>query len=377
MVGLSSTMSTRRRPACREPDRRGRRGGVDGRGRRRRHGLRTRDRRLQAPLDRGTTAAVRRASSARAPPCRCRLRAVCACRRACAASLISCSDARLEIIARTSSSTGSTSCIASRPLKPDCPHLSQPATRGPLCVGRQPRRAAEPARRGRRSVRCGAAHAGQTRRTSRWATMPTSDEATMNGCMPRSNSRVIVAGASLVWSVLSSRWPVCAACSAMPAVSCVANLADEDDVGILAQDRPQAAGERQAGLGVDLHLVDAVELQLDRILERDDVVGRRLDRVERRVERGRLAAAGRAGHQDHALRPRQERSHQLAGCPAENPSSSSGRIARSELSSRMTIFSPNCVGRRRDAEIDAPALEAQPAAAVLRLAPFGDVHART
>ena len=36
----------------------------------------------------------------------------------------------------------------------------------------------------------------------------------------------------------------------------VADLADEDDVGVLAEDRLQTAGERDVGLQVDLHLVD-------------------------------------------------------------------------------------------------------------------------
>jgi hypothetical protein len=49
--------------------------------------------------------------------------------------------------------------------------------------------------------------------------MPTSDAAIRNGWMPRSNNLVIVAVASLVCSVLRSRCPVCAAPSAMSAVS--------------------------------------------------------------------------------------------------------------------------------------------------------------
>ena len=51
----------------------------------------------------------------------------------------------------------------------------------------------------------------------------------------------------------------------------IADLADENDVGILPQDRPQRAGKRQLDLFVDLRLVDARNLVLDRILDRDDV----------------------------------------------------------------------------------------------------------
>ena len=39
----------------------------------------------------------------------------------------------------------------------------------------------------------------------------------------------------------------------------VADLADQDDVGVLAQDRLEAAGEGDAGLLVDLDLVDRRE----------------------------------------------------------------------------------------------------------------------
>ncbi len=74
----------------------------------------------------------------------------------------------------------------------------------------------------------------------------------------------------------------------------VADLADEDDVGVLAQDRAQGVGEREAGLRVRLHLVDVGEPVLDRVLDRDDVARFDVEQVERRVQRGRLARAGRA-----------------------------------------------------------------------------------
>ena len=51
----------------------------------------------------------------------------------------------------------------------------------------------------------------------------------------------------------------------------VADLADEDDVGVLAQDRLEAGGEGEAGLLVGLDLVDRREDVLDRVLDRHDV----------------------------------------------------------------------------------------------------------
>ncbi len=50
----------------------------------------------------------------------------------------------------------------------------------------------------------------------------------------------------------------------------VADFADHDDVGILAEHMAQRAGERQADLGVRLHLVRAGHLVFDRVLDRDD-----------------------------------------------------------------------------------------------------------
>ena len=44
------------------------------------------------------------------------------------------------------------------------------------------------------------------------------------------------------------------------------------------------------------------QLVLDRVLDRDDLVLDRLDLRQRRVERRRLAAAGRPGDQHHAVR---------------------------------------------------------------------------
>ena len=65
-----------------------------------------------------------------------------------------------------------------------------------------------------------------SRRTRRCATTPTSADAITYGSAPMSISRVTTDGASSVCSVDSTRWPVCAACIAIFAVSRVADLAD-------------------------------------------------------------------------------------------------------------------------------------------------------
>ena len=85
----------------------------------------------------------------------------------------------------------------------------------------------------------------------------------------------------------------------------VAQLADGDDVRVLAQGAAQGAGEG-ARVGADLALVDHALLRgvevLDRVLDGDDVVAAlAVDDVEQRGEGRRFAAAGRAGEQHHAL----------------------------------------------------------------------------
>ena len=84
----------------------------------------------------------------------------------------------------------------------------------------------------------------------------------------------------------------------------VAELADQDHVGVLAQHAPDR-GEERLGVEPDLALVDDAALvgveDLDRVLDRDDVLApRAVDVVDHRRERGRLARAGRAGDEHEA-----------------------------------------------------------------------------
>ena len=112
--------------------------------------------------------------------------------------------------------------------------------------------------------------------------------------MPMSSSRATVDGQSLVCSVVSTRWPVSAARMPICGGLQVARLADQDDVGVLAQEAAQAAAKVRPISSLTWHLVDALEVVLDRVLGGHDVDVRGVDRVDRRVERGGLAGAGRA-----------------------------------------------------------------------------------
>ena len=82
----------------------------------------------------------------------------------------------------------------------------------------------------------------------------------------------------------------------------VTDLADQDHVGILADDVPEPGGEGQADLRLDGDLVDALQLVLDRIFDGDDLTVRRVDLVEGPVEGRRLAGSGRAGDEEDAVR---------------------------------------------------------------------------
>ena len=65
----------------------------------------------------------------------------------------------------------------------------------------------------------GCLHLLHSRRTSRCAMIARTDDATRNGCTPMSIKRATAEGASLVCSVLKTRWPVRLAFVAMLAVS--------------------------------------------------------------------------------------------------------------------------------------------------------------
>ena len=74
----------------------------------------------------------------------------------------------------------------------------------------------------------------------------------------------------------------------------IADLADEDDIGVLAKDRAEETAEGVPLLRVDRDLRRAVDLVLDRILDRDRIALLEVDLAKTGVERSRLARARRA-----------------------------------------------------------------------------------
>ena len=156
----------------------------------------------------------------------------------------------------------------------------------------------------------------------------------------------------------------------------VADFADEDDVGILPQNGSQRARERQLDLLVDLRLVHAGDLILDRIFDRDDVGLLRLHRPQRGAQRRRLAAAGWADDEDHAVLMAEEFAHILER-HRRHPDLLERRHALPVIEHAHDDLLAKQRAQRGDAEVDFGAiLGAHAQTAVLRQPLLGDVHPR-
>ena len=81
----------------------------------------------------------------------------------------------------------------------------------------------------------------------------------------------------------------------------IADFADHHHVGVLAQDSAQARRKGQPDLGIHLRLADALDSIFDRILDGQDVAAAVVQQAQSGIEGGRLAAAGRARHEDDAI----------------------------------------------------------------------------
>src|SRR6185369_2246145 len=84
----------------------------------------------------------------------------------------------------------------------------------------------------------------------------------------------------------------------------VSNFADQNNVWILAQERPQGGSEVQANLLFHLHLVNAEQVELHRVFRSHDVGLDRVQRLERGVERVCLTTSCWTSDQHHSIRLR-------------------------------------------------------------------------
>ena len=130
--------------------------------------------------------------------------------------------------------------------------------------------------------------------------------ASRNRSTPRSISRDTAPMAVVVWSVDSTRWARHRRLGRDLGGVAVADFSHHDHVGILAQDGPQPAGKAQVGARVDLHLADAVQRILDRVLDRHDVARPVVEPLEGGVKRGGLARTCGPRHQHHPAGTRQQ-----------------------------------------------------------------------
>src|SRR6266404_1102101 len=89
----------------------------------------------------------------------------------------------------------------------------------------------------------------------------------------------------------------------------VADFADHDDVGILADDVAETGSEREPDLRVDVNLIDPIHLIFDRVLDGDDLPVVCVDAFERTIKRCGLAASGWSGYQKYPVGERGEMLH--------------------------------------------------------------------
>ena len=70
----------------------------------------------------------------------------------------------------------------------------------------------------------------------------------------------------------------------------------------MTEERSQNFRECVADLRIDRHLHNAVDVVFDRLLGREELRVDLVDAAENRVQRSRLARAGRTGHDEDAVR---------------------------------------------------------------------------
>ena len=155
----------------------------------------------------------------------------------------------------------------------------------------------------------------------------------------------------------------------------VADLPDEQDVGVAAQDRPQTSCEGQACTRVDLDLPDSRKLVLHGILDGRERAAGFVQVLEARVERRRLAAPRRSADDRRAVRLR-DRVDEHAVCLLAHPerleAGTTAAVAEDAYDDLLAVRRR----QRRYAEVDRVAAEVRRDASVLRQAALGDVEVR-
>ena len=153
----------------------------------------------------------------------------------------------------------------------------------------------------------------------------------------------------------------------------VAHLPHQDHVGGLPQHGSDDPREIEADLVLDLHLIDAGEVILDRIFRGDDLGVGAVELVERGVERGRLARARRTGDEDDAVGAANqvfELPEIVFGEPQLPDADLDVVFVEDPHHDRLAVVG----GQDADAEIVVFAVGGELDPAVLRASAFGDVE---
>ena len=155
----------------------------------------------------------------------------------------------------------------------------------------------------------------------------------------------------------------------------IAHLAHHEHIRVLAQKSAQGGGEGEADLRVDLHLVDAGQMDLDRIFGGGDVAIGDVQQVQAGVQGDSLAAAGRAGQQHQALRPPQCGEIALPRRVLQ-PQLFDAELGGAGIEQAQHHFLAAHGGQGADAKVHCAGRPRQANAAVLRQATFRNVQRR-
>ena len=155
----------------------------------------------------------------------------------------------------------------------------------------------------------------------------------------------------------------------------VADLADHDDVGVLADDVAQGAGEGEPDLGLHLDLVDPADLVFHRVFHGDDLLVGRVDPVESPVEGGGLAASRGPRHEQDPVGLVDELLEDRKGCWGK---AQAVQVDHDPLAVENTHDHALAIqdGDGRDPQVDLPLAHLEPDPAVLGQPSLGDVELR-
>ena len=221
---------------------------------------------------------------------------------------------------------------------------------------------------------CGTLQRSHSTRTSRCATTARSVDFSRKPSMPRSISRGTAAAAVSVCSVVSTRWPVSAAWIAICAVSASRISPTMITSGSWRTKERIAVAKVSPidGLTCDW-LMPGISYSTG-ILDGEDLARRLVEDRQHGGKRRGLAAAGRAGHHDHAVRQRQQPRHDrlVARGKAELAHFEQAAVARQQADHGALAVLRRHGG---DADVELGAADAHARRAVLRQPPLGDVEA--